>query len=279
MSHSYEEIRSAAVDILAGRESYGRDINQYQTLMNAVADVLEKRSGDGSGGRSRSTFNSFSSSANLSRGEKSHFQEVFWDLFRQGVITLGVDDQNREFPFFRVSRYGERILQNQSTYFVHDVSSYEKRIKKEVPEIDDLTLLYLKESLQAFRSDLILSSTVMLGVATEHVFMTLLETIEQHPEASGTYRNVFTQRGILRKFNKFRNILDQNQSELDSEVKEDLDTHLSGILSVIRVFRNESGHPTGKIVEREQCYVLLNLFIPYCSKVYQLIEHFKVDEA
>ena len=119
----------------------------------------------------------------------------------------------------------------------------------------------------------------MLGVATEHVFMTLLETIEEHLGESETYRNVFNQCGILRKFNKFGNILEQNQSSLDSEVKEDLDTHLSSILSVIRVFRNESGHPTGKIIGREQCYVLLNLFIPYCSKVYQLINHFKVNEA
>jgi hypothetical protein len=242
--------------------------------MNQVAEVLEERS-DGENQQGRVTGGFSSQSSYLSQEDKELFLEVFWGLFREGVITIGKDDQNREFPFFRVSRHGEKILENQSTYFVHDVSSYERRITKRVSDIDDITLLYLKESLQSFRSGGILSATVMLGVATEHVFMTLLDTIEQNPEASETYRNVFDKRGILRKFNKFRNILDHNKDELDSEIKEDLDTHLSGVLSIIRTFRNESGHPSGKIIEREECYVLLNLFIPYCKKVYQLIDHFE----
>jgi len=55
------------------------------------------------------------------------------------------------------------------------------------------------------------------------------------------------------------------------EIKEDLDTHFMGILSIIRTFRNQSGHPTGKIIDGEQAYVLMQLFISYCKKLYQLI--------
>jgi hypothetical protein len=44
---------------------------------------------------------------------------------------------------------------------------------------------------------------------------------------------------------------------------------------VIRTYRNESGHPTGKIIDREQTFVLLQLFIPYIKKLHQLREHFK----
>jgi hypothetical protein len=43
-------------------------------------------------------------------------------------------------------------------------------------------------------------------------------------------------------------------------------SRFGAILAVIRNFRNESGHPSGKIIEREQAYVLLS----YCKKVYQL---------
>ena len=32
--------------------------------------------------------------------------------------------------------------------------------------------------------------------------------------------------------------------------------------------------PTGKIIDREQSYVLLQLFIPYCKKMYQLMDHY-----
>ena len=79
----------------------------------------------------------------------------------------------------------------------------------------------------------------------------------------------------MRKFNKFRTILDLSAKALPHEVKEDLDTHFAGILSVIRTYRNESGHPTGKIIDREQTFVLLQLFIPYCKKQHQLMQYFK----
>ncbi len=58
-----------------------------------------------------------------------------------------------------------RIIANQDTYFFHDVSTYEQLIRKEIPSIDDVTLLYLKEAMQAFRVGCLLSATVMLGVA------------------------------------------------------------------------------------------------------------------
>jgi hypothetical protein len=114
----------------------------------------------------------------------------------------------------------------------------------------------------------------MLGVATEHTFLLLLETIAQNPSHSGTFANVEKQRTILQKVNKFKKNLDQQQKQLPSDIKEDLDTNFAGILSIIRNFRNQSGHPTGKIIDREQAYILLQLFIPYCKKMYQLMDYF-----
>ena len=129
--------------------------------------------------------------------------------------------------------------------------------------------------MQAFRSGCILSATVMLGVATEHTFLLLLDVIENSAKHQKTYAGVLQERTILQKFNKFRNILEQQAKTLPSEVREDLDTHFAGILSVVRTFRNQAGHPTGKVMDREQTYVLLHLFIPYCKKLYQLMAHFK----
>jgi hypothetical protein len=129
--------------------------------------------------------------------------------------------------------------------------------------------------LQAFRSGCILSSTVMLGVATEHTFELMLEVVERSPKYSKAFATVLKERQLLPRVNKFKAVLDQRQGDLPREVKEDLDTHFAGILSIIRTFRNQSGHPTGRIVDREQAYVLLNLFVPYCRKMYQLMEHFR----
>ena len=268
MPHSHEEIRSIALDILAGREQVSYEPSQYEHLRLGIGEVFARREGRIHGGHR-------SEIARLDNQDNEIFLEVFWDLFRQGVITLGYNDCNREFPFFRVTRLGRQIAKSQSVYFFHDVSSYERNIRTEVPSINEVTLVYLKEAMQAFRAGCIPSSTVMLGVATEHTFLLLLEIIEGSATYQQTYSSVFQERTILQKFNKFKNILDQRIKGLPSEIKEDLDTHFAGILSVIRVFRNQSGHPSGTIIDREQVFVLLQLFIPYCKKLYQLMDYFR----
>ncbi len=268
MPHSHEEIRAVALDILAGREKVQYEPSQYEHLMLGIGEVFARRDNRIQQGQYGATYP-------LNREDSEIFLEVFWDLFRQGIITLGVDDSNRNFPFFRISSLGKKIAESQSIYFFHDVSSYEQAIKKEIPGVNDVTLLYLKESMQAFRTGCILSSTVMLGVATEHTFLLLLESIENNSKYTNIYKSVFQQRTILAKINKFKNVLDQKIKILPSEIKEDFDTHFAGILSIIRTFRNQSGHPTGKIIDREQAFVLLQLYIPYCKKLYQLMNYFK----
>lgn len=268
MPHSHEEIRAAALDILSGRESVQYETSQYEHLRLGIREVFARREGKIQHGHHGAQYP-------IDRADSEIFLEVFWDLFRQGIITLGYNDSNREFPFFRVSKLGKQIADSNSVYFFHDVSSYEQAIRAEVPNINDVTLLYLKEAMQAFRTGCILSSSVILGVATEHTFLLLLEIIENNPTNLTTYKSVFEQKTILQKVNKFKNILDQHSKALPIDVKEDLDTNFAGILSVIRTFRNQSGHPTGKIIDREQAFVLLQLFIPYSKKLYKLMEYFQ----
>lgn len=267
MDHSYEEIRSVALDILAEREKVSISPSQFSDLAVGIAEVFEHR-----GEHADSTIYG---RPDLSRKDREIFREVFWDLFLQRIITLGCDDANRQFPFFKVSSSGKKFLEGQEGYFFHDVSSYEICVLEEIPQINKITLLYLKEAMQAFQSGCILSASVMLGVATEHTFLLLLDTIEQNSVHKQTFSSVFRERTILQKVNKFKNILDQQINSLPSEIKEDLDTHFSGILSVIRTFRNQSGHPSGEIINREQAYVLLHLFISYCKKMYQFMDYFK----
>ena len=263
MDHSYEEIRAAALDVLAGREpSASYAANQIENLNALTAQVFARRENQPEMRGIR-----------LSPSDSESLLEVFWDLFRQGIITLGKDNVNPTYPHFRLSRLGRSILENQDTYFFHDVQSYTRRIKDQVPSIDSVTLLYLQEALQAFRSGCILSSSVMLGVAAEHTFLLLVERVENSSTYATTFTAVSKERLILRKANKFKQVLDQQRKSLPPAINEDLDTHFAGILSIIRTFRNQSGHPTGQILDREQAYVLLNLFVPYCRKMYHLMDH------
>ena len=267
--HNYEELRSVVLDILSKRENVSYDPSQFQHLIIGVAQVLERREGPGQRGL-------LSSDPQLSHNDRELVREIFWDLFLQRIITLGLNDSNREFPFFKVSSQGQRILNNQNPYVFHDVTSYTKLIQSNVPTINDTTLLYLQEAMQSFRSGCLLAATVMLGVASEHSFLLLVEAAEGNAKFGSHFSKVSSQRSILQKFRKFRAALEQHvQADLPPELKEDLDVQFDGILSVIRTFRNDAGHPSGKIMEREQVYVLLQMFIPYCKKLYGLSDFFK----
>ena len=264
MNHSYEEIRSAALDILSERERVDVDVNQYGNLQTGIALLFARRAGVSIDDVRRNW------PPRLTEADAEKFLEVFWGLFREGTITLGLNDSNREFPFFRVSSFGRHLLSDGTAYFFHDVDSYKKVVSEAVPSINAVTLVYLQEAMQAFRSGCLLSASVMLGVAAEHTFLLLLEEASTNARWKTLLAKVSEQRTILQKINKFKNVLDQHLDDLPAPVKEDLDTHFAGILAVVRNFRNESGHPTGRIISREQLYVLLHLFITYCKKMYQL---------
>jgi hypothetical protein len=271
MPHTYEEIRAASLDVLAERipAPYGKD--QYPHLKIGVAKALRLQSGE-----SEPPPSIYPADTALETADADIFLEVFWDLFRDGIISLGLNDANKEFPFFRVTARGQALIKGDGTYFLHDVSGFQKQLLAKIPNIDNTTLLYLKEALQAFRSGCILSSSVMLGVATEHTFLLLLEAIEQNPAYSATFASVQQERTISAKINKFRNLLDQNKKTLPKDILDDFDTQFLAIQSLIRTFRNESGHPTGRILEREQAFVNLQLFVSFGHKAYQLIKYYSL---
>lgn len=270
--HSFEEIRAVTLNVLSGRENVSYPVNQYRHVESGVAEVFARREGT-DGSRSGMITGGEPS---LSSQDQETFMEVFWSLFQQGIIILGSDRTNNGFPWCRISALGKKALEDSAEYFFHDVSSYEEQLKTEIPQINEVTLVYLKEAMQAFRAGCLLSATVMLGVASEHSFNLLLDQIRDHTKHRQTFASVFKKRAILQKVNKFKAILAQNYgSQLPGYIKEDLDTHFASLQSVIRAYRNQSGHPTGKFMTREQVYVLLHLFIPYGKKLRQLIDFFK----
>jgi hypothetical protein len=263
-SHSYEELRDAAVEVLSGRERSrsGYSIENFDGLKLSVGEVFQRREA------------APSTRSELSRADAEQLREVFWDLFRQGILTPGLDEMNRDFPWFHVTERGRRMLAQQP-FIPHDVEAYTRILRDAVPDLHDTTLIYLQEAMSAFRADCLLSATVMLGVATEHTFLLLMEDVIANPTWATRFQAAADQRTILQKLTKFRNVLDQHLKEIPADLREDLDTQFAGILSVIRSSRNESGHPTGKVPVREQVYVLLHLFLPHCKKIYALRRYFR----
>lgn len=258
--HTYEEIREVIVDILLGRKNVNYPPSQFESLKNGVAEVLLRREGVAQ----------VPHQPRLDGNDAELVRDAFWDLFRQGYITLGSNDSNPQWPHFRISHLGGALLEQGQPYRFTNTATYLDMVREHVPDLDEITAMYLNEAVQSFYAGCILASCVMLGVATENRFLRLLEAAFASPMHGEAFRVVRNERTILRKIVKFTNLSRNHLRDLPNDISEDLETNFSSIQAVIRTFRNEAGHPTGNSPSREQTYVLLQLFAPYAKKLAQL---------
>jgi hypothetical protein len=260
--HGYEELREVVVDILIGQEQVDSQPTTWTHLIDGVAKVMARRAGHHQGADAYRH-------ARLHPYDAELVRDIFWDLFRQGFITLGLNDSNPAWPFFRLSRYGQEALQSQSPYRFHDISSFLRLVKREVPDLSDEAQEYLEEAVAAFYADCLLASCVMLGVAAEAEFLRLVD-IAAKGKHSTKFASATKPVFIRQRVEKFQASLAPLVKALPREATEDLDTNFAMIQSVLRVARNEAGHPTAANPEREQVYVFLQLFVPFARQLMRL---------
>jgi hypothetical protein len=264
--HSYEEIREVVIDVLLRRENTAFAPEQWGNLTTGVAEVFARRSIP-----SGQTFDRHER-PRVDPRDAELIRDVFWDLFRQGFITLGLNDSNPNWPFFRLSHFGERTLQAQNPYRFHDTSSFLALVKSEVPDISDAAIAYLDESVSAFYAGCLLASCVMLGVAAEAEaeFLRLVDVAAASGQHGSSFSSVPKQTFIRQKIAKFQGALRPLLPSLPRDAAEDLDANFTAIQSILRTARNDAGHPTAKVPPREQVYVFLQLFIPFARQLLRL---------
>ena len=143
-----------------------------------------------------------------------------------------------------------------------------------MPNLDLIIITYLNESLHTFRIGCLLSSTIALGCAAEKAILLLIASYRD------SLRQVMKEKfgkntdGLMikRQFDEFRKMLvSELRPRLPRDVDEGLDVQLNLIFDFIRNQRNDAGHPTGTIVEREVAYANLVVFPVYLRKVYALL--------
>lgn len=258
--HTYEEIRDVVVDILTGKEKTEYGAHQFENLKLGVKEVFARRAGHvGHAGLLPSN-----------HYDDELVRDVFWDLFRQGVITLGYNNPNPNWPFFRLSYFGEQTLARQSPWRFHDTSSYLTLVRQEVPDLSDQAAIYLDEAVQAFYAQCLLASCVMLGVAAEAEFLRLLDVAATRPTVGKSFQPAAKERFVRQQITKFLPALSSIASKLDKQATEDLDTNFAPIQSVLRIARNEAGHPSSTVPQREGVYINLQLFVPFARQLMRL---------
>ena len=199
------------------------------------------------------------------------FREVFWQLIAQGVICPGKNAANPNLPFFTITDYGEKVLEEEK-FIPHDPTGYLREFGEIVNNADPIVLAYLEESLRCFTTGCFLASTMTLGIASERVFLNLcdvlLNSLNNQSEKQ-QFQKIYDGNSMIAKAqwfeNKIENIVQNNKRALPENTR----THLSGIFNLIRVQRNDIGHPQNnlKTPSRDEVYVYLRLFPQYCLTV------------
>ncbi|HZZ63041.1 MAG TPA: hypothetical protein VFE63_18055 [Roseiarcus sp.] len=262
--HSYEELRDIVTYILLNAQTNG--VDRFDKLMEQVALALPKRN-RGTQGRE---YYSPGSATQLHSGDSNVVLEIVWDLFRQGILTLGLNASNPGWPWLRLSRFGEKALQ-QSPYRFQDSAGFMKRLHAEVTDLSPDAVIYLEEAVAAFYADCLLSTCVLLAIAAEIEFLRLLEVAK----SSAAYGNHFSRIGdglyIRTKMTRFQEALKPALGFLAKSATDGLENNFNVTHSIISMARNESGRSPGSDAPtRDQVYVYLRLFIPFAKQLMRL---------
>jgi hypothetical protein len=204
--------------------------------------------------------------------------DIFWELLIQGILAPGFNSSNVNLPFIHVTEYGMKCIEANSI-LPHDPDGYMKRLEDIVEHtMDNTVLTYVREGLFTFLSGYYLAATVMLGVASEQCIDLLINAYANaisNVSQKSAFEKKINQAGrnVKKRFDIIR--IELLILNLPGDLKDALDIQLSGIFTLIRYSRNDAGHPTGRMIDRDMAHGNLLLFPHYCKRVYDLINYFK----
>lgn len=202
--------------------------------------------------------------------------EALWGLVGEGLIYLDTAGQGSGTDNWQwhLSADGKRIAQGGS-WEPRDTDGYLNRIRREIPDLDELVELYLTEALRSFNGRCYLATSVMLGVAAERAFLVMAASYA----ASGVAGAPALAKELARPrsnyfalWMEFRKRIEPVRQDLPDGLADALT--LDAIADLIRLTRNEVGHPTGRQIDEDTARVHLTIAPMYLRKMHQLTAHF-----
>ena len=211
-------------------------------------------------------------------------RQLFWDLLIKGVIVLGTDERNGEFPFYRVTAIGQEILNGQPVQ-PYDPDKFISFFRSKVRNPDPVILEYVDEATRALNSNCIKSCFVMIGCSSEKAILLLHETFELAISVSAkkvSYQKSYNWT-ISSKFKTLKDHLDLMVAAgkfPNNSFKDLIAFALPGAYELIRRLRNSNGHPElYTSANPDEAFLTLRILPEYISNIYTLIEYFQNNPA
>lgn len=202
--------------------------------------------------------------------------EALWGLVGDGLLYLDTAGQGSGTDNWQwcLSAEGQRVAKG-GAWEPRDPDGYLDRLHREIPGLDNLVELYLTEALQSFNGRCYLATSVMLGVAAERAFLIMAQSYAASSIAGAPAMAKELARPRSNYFalwTEFRKRIEPVRPDLPNGLADALT--LDAIADLIRLTRNEVGHPTGRQIDEDTARVHLTIAPMYLRKMRQLAVHF-----
>lgn len=213
--------------------------------------------------------------------------EVLWGMTADGLIYLDPNGQGSSTDNWRwrLSERG-RAAATGGPWEPYDPEGYLTRLRRQIPDLDLVALRYVQEALGAFNAGCFLASSVMLGVASEQVFIGLANSVvtasDAVPELGGSADKLKQatnnpKQSQHTRFLELRKRLEPLRPKLPDDLGDNLT--MDAVADLLRVTRNDAGHPTGRDVDENTAYTHLQMAARYLEKMTALMHHFEALTA
>jgi hypothetical protein len=215
----------------------------------------------------------------LPEDDQEEVRAALWELVTRGIlIPRSIHDEDN--TFFTITRQGRDVLEaTQPTPY--DPHNFLRRVGEGAPSLEPETLAYLSEAVTCFLHGHNRAAAVMTGLASENEVLALIELYSWSLEAEQRQsfeRRIGQARNLKQKFDVLYTHLYQQRGALPEGLRE-VDVWLNGVFQLVRLTRNDAGHPVGAEPAREAIYANLNLFLLYARNLSGTKEHLRTTTA
>lgn len=218
----------------------------------------------------------------------ARLKHVIWDLILERVLTPGTNSPNSlndGWPFLSITDHGRKVIAEQKPV-PYDPDGYIARLTQCTNGLHPTVEAYLAEALSTFRTGNNMAAAVMLGAASEMVFVEICQAIggaiANPAERSDFEKKSDSKKKMVERVKAVADWLAQKKSQLPRDWQ-NAERHqlIQKIADLIRNRRNDTGHPQDppKKPSHEEMYALLMIFSDYCDKLYGLKTWLQANKA
>lgn len=210
---------------------------------------------------------------------------LVFDVFQRLISKGWLRPTDPYMQWYRLTAYGRTTVGEEIELLFLDPQRYIARIEEAIPNMDTITISYLRESVEAFGQDLLLSATVTLGAASERALLELVDSycnFKNDPPLTERFEQAWSIKGkyeLLKDQFKMESLRQKLPEMLTAKgiVTSDLDRHfvefetmVDNLFHIYSINRDDAGHPIGVEMDKDSLRCNLAAFKRYAETVFAL---------